>query len=198
MDFHPFRFRWTTLALTIVVLAMVFGATRVVTAQSGESSDQSAIRSQLKRWRDLFSRTGEGKRYSLEGYEDLYLEEMLTFDSYVPDWATTQIDGFENYRAIWERDVNDSFPNWTIQQMDVLSVEMAESGELAWSALNFWGEGVRANGERYQGSQHGTHVWRKVDGTWKIVHEHLTAPIRVRGVANAPIDGEEDTRPRLP
>ena len=80
--------------------------------------------------------------------------------------------------------------------MDILRIEIASSGDLAWSALNFWGEGTRPDGEKHYGSQHGTHVWRNLGSVWTIVHEHLTAPIMVHGVANARIDGPEDTWPR--
>ena len=67
------------------------------------TSNEKQIRAQLERWRELFSLTGKGQEFSLEGYTDLYVqgetaEGMLTFDSYVPAWATTQINGFDDYR----------------------------------------------------------------------------------------------------
>ena len=165
------------------------------------TSNEKHIRAQLERWREMFSLTGKGLEFSLEGYTDLYAQGktaggMLTFDSYVPAWATTQIDGFDDYRSIWEKDVNENFPGWTITRMDILRIEITGSEDLAWSALNFWGEGTKKSGEKYYGSQHGTHVWRNLGGVWTIVHEHLTAPIMVRDVANAEINGSEDTRPQ--
>lgn len=164
-------------------------------------SPETVIREKLNRWRGLWSQTGKGRRFSVDGYRDLFVSgelapKMLTFDAYVPDWASTQIDGFDDYRRIWNKDVNESFPNWTITRMDVLRVEVADSGDMAWSALNFWGEGTR-DGERYEGSQHGTHVWTRVDGDWRILHEHLTAPITVRGVTNAKIESSKDTEPHV-
>ncbi len=167
--------------------------------QAAAASPAQAIRSQLERWRVVFSLTGLGKRFSLDGYENVFDsrgDNLLVFDSYVPAWASTQIVGFDDYRTIWERDVNESFPGWTITRMDVVRIEVAASGDMAWSAINFWGEGKRADGTTYKGSQHGTHVWRLIEGDWRIVHEHLTAPITVRGEANATIDGEADYRPR--
>lgn len=172
------------------------------TAPLGEAaavSPAEAIRGQLERWRVMFSLTGQGKPFALAGYEDMFDtrgDNLLVFDSYVPVWASTQIVGFDDYRTVWERDVNESFPGWTITRMDVVRIDVAKSGDLAWSAINFWGEGRQPDGTTYQGSQHGTHVWRLIDGDWRVVHEHLTAPITVRGEANATIDSEADYRPR--
>ena len=68
--------------------------------------------------------------------------------------------------------------------MQVLRVEV--SGDLAWSAINYWGTGER-DGQLYEGGQHGTHVWRDADPgparDWRIAHEHLTQ-ITVKGVEN--------------
>eukprot|EP00730_Choanoeca_flexa_P005380 TRINITY_DN11932_c0_g3_i1.p1 TRINITY_DN11932_c0_g3~~TRINITY_DN11932_c0_g3_i1.p1 ORF type:complete len:170 (+),score=38.34 TRINITY_DN11932_c0_g3_i1:225-734(+) len=159
------------------------------------SDSVTAIKKQLDRWRELWSSTGAGKRYNANDYRDLFVDsgdDMLTFDAYVPDWASTQINGFDQYALIWNKDINERFPKWTIVRMDVLRVEV--TGDMAWSAMNFWGQGFREDGEHYEGSQHGTHSWKRVDGRWRILHEHLTGPIIVRGVANAKIDSAEDVK----
>lgn len=44
---------------------------------------------------------------------------------------------------------------------------------MAWSALSFVGRGVK-DGKGYVGGQHGTHVWKRINSEWRIVHEHLT------------------------
>ena len=188
----------------VVAAITVFTLLPLVTAsahadETTSSNDEQTIRTKLDRWKELWSQTGAGKLFTLDGYEDLFVrndavDKMLTFDSYVPKWASTQINGFDDYKTIWEKDVNESFPNWTITRMDIIRINIAQSGDMAWSAINFWGEGNR-DGERYEGSQHGTHVWQKTGGDWKIIHEHLTAPITVHGVPNAKIDAPSDTTP---
>lgn len=170
-------------------------------ASATSKSDVELIRGELARWRELWSLKGAGRSFDLAGYEDLYVstegaERLLVFDSWVPDWASTQIDGFDDYRKIWHRAMADGFPEWKITRLDVVRLEVDASGTLAWSAVNLWGEGRRADGDRYVGSQHGTHVWKKVAGRWRILHEHLTSPITVHGVANAVIDGRAQTAPR--
>lgn len=145
------------------------------------SPDEQAIVGKLETWREMFSATGRGERFDIDDYPQLFLppergDEMLTFDQYVPAWASTQIDGVDGYRTVWNNDVNARFPNWTITKMQVLEVEI--SGDLAWSALNFWGDGTR-DGEPYTGGQHGTHIWYDIDPgparDWRMKHEHLTA-----------------------
>ena len=145
------------------------------------SDDELAVVGKLNVWREMFSATGRGERFEIDRYPQLFLsadraDRMLTFDQYVPEWAATQIDGVDGYRAVWNQDVNESFPGWTIEKLVVLDVQV--DGDLAWSAVNYWGSGVR-DGERYKGGQHGTHIWVDVDPgpnrDWRMRHEHLTA-----------------------
>ena len=186
-------------ALVVVVALSVF----ICSDATAQQSDEEKIRTQLGRWRKLWSQPGNENRFSFEEYEDLFVpdvaskNDLLTFDSYVPKWATTQINGFRDYKAVWTRDVPRSFPGWRITRMDVIRVDVSKSQDLAWSALSFWGEGKFENGKVYQGSQHGTHVWRKHGDQWRIAHEHLTAPIVVHGTQNATIDTTADTKPNL-
>lgn len=159
--------------------------------EAGGDPDAQAICDQLERWRVMFSATGRGERFDVDDYPGLFATAeagsadpltLLVFDGYVPEGETTQIVGLDAYRDVWNEAVNRDFPGWTITRMDVLRVEV--SGDLAWSALNFWGAGARPDGERYPGSQHGTHAWRRVGDRWLITHEHLTPPIRAEGEAH--------------
>lgn len=52
------------------------------------------------------------------------------------------------------------------------------SGRLGWSAIELWFT-ARRDGRPFDGSQYGTHVWRKADGRWRIVHEHMTGPVKL-------------------
>ncbi len=174
-------------ALSVLVVTALAPSGTHAAADSGEArDDRAAIRERIDRWRHMFSATGRGERFTLDGYEDLYADDaLLVFDSYAPDWAQTQLVGLDEYRRVWERDMNETFPGWTITRLDVLRIDVADGGEMAWSAINFWGQGRQSDGEVYRGSQHGTHVWKKIDGAWRIVHEHLTGPITTAGVEHA-------------
>lgn len=192
-----------TLTLLIALLAASpFAASQTAVepsrCEAGGDPDATAICDQLERWREMFSATGRDERFDVEDYPGLFVEgegattdplTLLTFDGYVPEGGTTQIVGLADYRDLWNESINRDFPGWTITRMDVHRVEV--SGDLAWSALNFWGEGVRPGGERYAGSQHGTHGWRRVDGRWVMTHEHLTPPVRVQGEAHGRLPAPE-------
>lgn len=194
----PARLVLPALFASIIAAALAAGAAAPGVSPTAvppdPSADQAAVLAKLERWREMFSATGRGEAFDTARYPDLFLPgaaagSMLTFDQYAPAWASTQIDGVAGYAAVWNRDVNESFPGWTIEKMEVLRCEV--DGDLAWTALNFWGAGERA-GEPYEGSQHGTHVWRDVDPgparDWRIAHEHLTQ-IQVRGEPNVRYDG---------
>lgn len=136
-----------------------------------ENRDRVEISHKLERWRNLFS-AGE-QQFSFTGYEDLYVntDELIVYDSYAPTGYDREIRGWNNYRTLWEEYVPVDFPGWQITHLDITHIEV--NGDIAWSALTFVGRGVK-DGKEYVGGQHGTHIWKRIDGGWRIVHEHLT------------------------
>lgn len=144
--------------------------TQIAQNQNSQSISYDAkIRQKLERWRELFSQ----EQYSLSGYEDIYIntDELLVYDSYVPAGYDREIRGWNNYKNIWEKYIPIDFPGWKIIDLEVTRLET--QGDYAWSAISYIGLGVR-NGIEYFGGQHGTHIWKRIDGDWRIVHEHLT------------------------
>ncbi len=136
-----------------------------------ENRDQAEISHKLERWRNLFS-PGE-QQFSFTGYEDLYInsDELIVYDSYAPAGYDREIRGWNNYKTLWEEYVPIDFPNWRITHLDITRIEV--NGDMAWSALTFVGRGIK-HGKEYVGGQHGTHIWKRINGKWHIVHEHLT------------------------
>jgi len=132
-------------------------------------SNEATIRQKLERWRELFSQ----EKYSLSGYEDLYVntDELLVYDSYAPAGCDREIRGWNNYRTLWEQYIPLDFPGWRIINLDITRLEV--HGDSAWSTISYVGQGVK-NGAEYFGGQHGTHIWKPINGDWCIVHEHLT------------------------
>jgi ketosteroid isomerase-like protein len=144
--------------------------TQIAQTQNSQSiSNEATIRQKLERWRQLFSQ----EQYSLSGYEDLYLntDELLVYDSYAPAGYDREIRGWINYRTLWEQYIPIDFPGWRIINLDITRLEV--QGDYAWSAISYVGRGVK-NSTEYFGGQHGTHIWKCIDGDWRIVHEHLT------------------------
>lgn len=141
------------------------------------SPDQLAIVSQIKRWQRLFS-PGE-MTYSLKGFEDLFSNEkgaLLVYDNFSPE--NTRFTGFDEYREIWEREINEKFPGLLLYHIEIDRILV--NGDLAVSAFTWWGS-VLIDGELRHTSQHATHVWHKNDGEWRIIHEHLTGPVIENG-----------------
>lgn len=138
---------------------------------SSVARDRAEIQQKLERWRILFS-PGE-QRFSFNGYKDLYVNtgELIVYDSYAPAGYNREIRGWDNYKALWEKYIPIDFANWKITRLDITRIEV--QGDTAWSALSFVGRGVK-DGKGYVGGQHGTHVWKRINGEWRIVHEHLT------------------------
>jgi ketosteroid isomerase-like protein len=136
-----------------------------------------ALLGRLSKWQRLFS--PGSKPYSLTGYEDLYdnaADSLLIYDNYSVE--DTRFTGFDRYRRTWEEQINANFPGFVMYRIEVDRLEI--SGDLAWCGFTWWGSIVKG-GETVHDGQHGTHIWRKIDGEWRIVHEHLTGPIKENG-----------------
>jgi ketosteroid isomerase-like protein len=150
--------------------------TQATNARTRIAQDEQSIRQALQEWRKLYS---YGDRpFSFNGYEHLYVNtnELLAYDNVAP--KDTQINGWKTYRSIWEPVINANFTGQEITRFEIHRVGV--SGDLAWSAITFWFR-AKNQGKPFYSSQHGTHIWRKVDGKWRIVHEHMTAPVKVNG-----------------
>lgn len=142
---------------------------------SNNQADKEAIRDKLLgEWRNLWS-TGD-KNFTFKGYEKLFLDndQFLASDALSP--SETLIRGWKAYTELWEPYTNQHLHPWTITRLDVNNISVA--GDMAWSSVNLYGEGME-DGEKYLGSEHCTHVWRKIDGQWRIVHEHVSGPINL-------------------
>lgn len=180
----------TTVAITLAACTSTDGSRYAMTKEGIRKVEgavatqlESPIRAKLERWRRLYSQTGEGKRFSLAGYEDLFApgSEFEAFDSFAADWTSTHIKGFDEYRRVWERDMNERFPNFTITRLDVHRIEQTEG--LAYSTFTLIGRGRLPDGTAFAGSQHGTHVWKRYGNDWRIVQESLFGPAKVQGKA---------------
>jgi ketosteroid isomerase-like protein len=158
------------------MVAASLRSTLVTNERTLVAQDEQAIRQALQEWRQLYS---YGDRpFSFNGYEHLYIntDELLAYDNVAPD--DTRINGWTTYRSVWEPVINENFTGQEITRFEIDRVGV--SGDLAWSAITFWFR-AKNQGKPFYSSQHGTHIWRKVDGNWRIIHEHMTAPVKVNG-----------------
>ncbi len=136
-----------------------------------------AIRGRIARWQELFSPDTE--QYSLSGYEELFAQgpgDLLVYDNFAE--RETRWYGFDVYRATWEQQINSNFPTFVMFRVDIDEIQV--HGDIAWSAFTWFGT-VVDHGEEQVVSQHATHVWRLIDGLWRIRHEHLTSGVKEAG-----------------
>ncbi|MEL7028443.1 MAG: nuclear transport factor 2 family protein [Pseudomonadota bacterium] len=99
--------------------------------------------------------------------------EFSAFDTLMP--TTSVMNGWETFAQHWTGALNvlKDFKCWTT---DVL--ETTVSGDVAWTRLVLGVSALNsATGERLSGDQQVTLIWRKTDD-WRIVHEHLSGPVR--------------------
>lgn len=143
---------------------------------AADSADETQIKAAIEKWRALFS-PGE-KSFTTKGYEDIFVNsaEFIGFDNFAA--KNTHMKSWDEYAATWNAEIPTNFAGLVIFDLEIHRLNV--SGDMAWSAFNFWMRGFPGGKEVYT-SQHATHVWRKADGKWRIVHEHLNGPIRENG-----------------
>ncbi len=156
------------------------GSTLTLTLSSTVELTDPAVaelRDRIVKYQQLFS-PGNDEPYRLAGYEDLYVrgpKELLAYDNYAE--SDTRWLGFDRYRQIWEREINQNFPGFVMYLIEVDRIEV--SGDMAWTAFTWFGHVTTSTGQLWP-AQHATHGWRRVDGIWRIVHEHLTVVSKKR------------------
>ncbi len=153
-----------------------FVAQRAATTPTQTNTqDQQAIRQRLQEFRRLYS--FGNRKFSFEGY-DVYIntDELMAYDNLAP--KDTKINGWNNYRSLWEPFINANSANQEITRFDIDRIET--SGDLGWSGVTMRFR-AKNKGKDFYSSQHFTHIWHKVDGKWRIVHESAFSPVKVNG-----------------
>ncbi|XWN32737.1 MAG: nuclear transport factor 2 family protein [Devosia sp.] len=133
---------------------------------------------QVAKWQQLFSPGAE--RFSLEAYADLFEDgpdALLIYDNYAA--SDTRWLGFDRYRRVWEREINTNFPGLLLYRVELDRAEV--SGDIAWTAFTWFGR-IDLPTEVAWPTQHATHIWRRMEGIWRITHEHLTSGVKESGV----------------
>ena len=90
--------------------------------------------------------------------------------------TTSIMDGWHAFVRHWEQAIG-GMDSFDCELKDVLRLEV--HGDIAWTALVLGVDAVLAgSGEPLKAEQQVTLVWgREADG-WRIVHEHLSGPVR--------------------
>ncbi|WP_019507068.1 nuclear transport factor 2 family protein [Pleurocapsa sp. PCC 7319] len=140
------------------------------TTQSQQIQDKAKICELTEQWRSLWS--PQDKTFTGKGFENLFAteeNEILVFDNF--DDGVVVLHSLQKYLDTWIP-VMENFSYWEIKLEDNLSISI--EGNLAVSTFSWIGAGRTKDGQEVKARQYGTHTWKRLDGEWRLVHEHLT------------------------
>lgn len=159
---------WIAPAACLTILA---GCSTTNHAGSGRSGKLDAARSGFFRaWTKH-----EGIPFNPAGLEASLdnSAEFLSFDGMYPQGPV--IDGFPAYIAIWGPGMN-GFKTADLSETKLL--RSWSSGDMAVTASLVRVRGVLPDGNTLETPGHMTLTWRWSDGSWRVVHEHMSLPVK--------------------
>jgi ketosteroid isomerase-like protein len=134
------------------------------------NQDHQAIQHLTQHWVNLWS--PKDQPFTGEGFEKIFAtgeNEILVFDNF--DGSVVVLRSLQAYLDTWVPVVQ-QFAYWEVAIED--NLEISISGDLAVTTFSFAGSGRRKDGQDYKLRQYGTHVWKRINDQWRLVHEHLT------------------------
>ena len=146
-----------------------------MTIKNSSASDQAQIQQLIDNWvRALRAK-------DVNGVMSHYAADVVVFDLAPP----LQYNGADAYRENWEA--------WFSTFQDPIGYEIRDLSIAASDDIAFCHSFNRITGTRTDGEK--TDVWvraticcRKVEGSWKIVHEHQSLPFYMDGSYRAAVD----------
>jgi ketosteroid isomerase-like protein len=138
--------------------------------QEPTMSDRQQIQQLTQQWVNLWN--PKEKPFTGEGFEQIFAtgeNEILVFDNF--DGSVVVLHSLQEYLNTWVP-VMQQFSFWEIAIED--NLEISISGDLAVTTFSFAGGGRSQDGQAYKLRQYTTHICQKINGQWRIVHEHLT------------------------
>jgi ketosteroid isomerase-like protein len=140
------------------------------TIQAQLTKDEAKIRQLTEQWRKVWS--PQDKPFTGEGFENIFAtgeNEILVFDNF--DNGVVILRSLQEYLDTWLA-VMQNFSYWEIQFEDNLAISI--EGNLAVTTFSWVSNGKTKDGEEVRVRQYGTHTWKRLNGKWRLVHEHLT------------------------
>lgn len=139
--------------------------------QTRTAKDEAQIRDLTRKWFAVWS--VKDKPFTGQGFEQVFAtgeNEILVFDNFKGGVVTLR--SLRDYIATWVPVMQSTFSYWEIKPEGAVNV--AVDGDLAVSTFTWVSNGRFKDGKAARIRQHATHVWRRLKGEWRLVHEHLT------------------------
>jgi uncharacterized protein (TIGR02246 family) len=146
-----------------------------MTIKNSSASDQAQIQQLIDNWvRALRAK-------DVNGVMSHYAADVVVFDLAPP----LQYKGADAYRENWEA----WFPTFRGPiGYEIRDLSIAASDDIAFCHSFNRITGTRTDGEKTDVWVRATVCCRKVDGSWKIVHEHQSLPFYMDGSHRAAVD----------
>ncbi len=156
----------------ITTLLTLLTVTYQLKAQNPKDADYLAIKQKTNEWIALWSPGATTATF--DGIENIFATEkegLLVVDGF--EGSVVVINSIEEYKTKWLPLLNESFSFYKIKPKGELSISVDEN--MATVTFIWESDGAKLkDGSSIKLSQYATHIWKKLDGQWKLVHEHLT------------------------
>ncbi len=138
--------------------------------QSLQTTDKAKIRDLTEKWRRVWS--PQNQPFTGKGFENIFAtgnNEILVFDNF--NNSVVVLHSLQEYLDTWIPVMQD-FSYWEIQLED--NLEISIDGDLAVTTFSWVSNGKTKQAEEVKVRQFGTHIWKRINDEWRLVHEHLT------------------------
>lgn len=135
------------------------------------TKDEAEIRQLTARWLSIFS--PKDRPFTGVGFENIFAtgkNEILVFDNYKNDVVVLR--SLQEYLDTWVPFMQENISYWEVELEDNFKITI--DGDLAVTTFSWIGGGKGKDGRTIKAKQYGTHVWKRFEGQWRLVHEHLT------------------------
>ena len=126
-------------------------------------TEEALIREQMDNWAKKF------RAKDLDGIMSIYAPDIVSFDAI----AQLQFKGLDTYRKHWEACL--SFCQGPIT-FEIRDMNITVGDGVAFAYFLTRCGGTDQSGEEKASWMRATICFRKINGEWKVVHEHYSAP----------------------
>ncbi|MEH1832854.1 MAG: nuclear transport factor 2 family protein [Nostoc sp.] len=139
-----------------------------------DTLEETEIIERVNDWLAAFS--AGNKPFDFSVLDNLYWqdEQFLAFDTLSPQ--TTQIQGWQSYEEIWKPFMA-ALAQWQVKSAG--DIQIFTGDNITVSALIFESTATTIANEAVKITAHATLVWEKREGQWRIIHEHISNPVKI-------------------
>jgi ketosteroid isomerase-like protein len=135
---------------------------------------REAIIGRLNDWQKVL--LVEDRNFDFKNFADLYWQDESTLTFHTMAQPSSRLRGWHEIAAFYQP-IYSGLVTWQVEPID--TIEIAVSGDLAYTALVFRARGRGRIAHTVVIQAHATLVWQNRCGEWRILHEHISMPARL-------------------